>query len=502
VTVDVPPVAGGQKVTAAWGNQVRTDLLELQTKTSSWVDVKEFGAVGDGVTDDTAAIQAAIDAAYAAGSVTFVSPGTFLLSAYLRGKGIIRGAGRRLSTIKQSLTSDACIDIDSLSDWEVSDLTCELPAGSTNRAGIRIRGEGSNGSVHRVSIIKGGLYVAGNEPVWANGAATVNGRQRQLVLDSVWSFDAVEIGISLESVQGCDLIAPQINGAVIDGVKLLHTCDDVTILGGFATGCGQEGIDAFMGGFNLTIVGFKAFDNTGNGITVKSDDNLYDPGNFQPQGQTTIIGVICRDNAAYGLTIDRQGSTDDPTNWLLSHTTVHGGVFEGNTVAGIKVRARNVSLIAPVCRRNGQQGIHFLPEAMDCDVISPQVSGNGQTTVNVYDGIHVAGTRNRVIGGFSIGKDADSIKNDGDYAGLTGTQRYGVVIASGSTNCEVHNVTAFGNVTGDVVSFGTGGLIRSRDKLNVLPKSNIIGSKGGNAALASLLPALAALGLVTDSTTA
>ncbi len=44
-----------------------------------WVDVKAQGAVGDGVTDDTAACQAAVDAAWAVGGVVYLPPGEYAL---------------------------------------------------------------------------------------------------------------------------------------------------------------------------------------------------------------------------------------------------------------------------------------------------------------------------------------------------------------------------------------------------------------------------------------
>lgn len=55
----------------------------VQAKLSDTVNVFDFGAVGDGVTDDTAAIQAAIDSLPGTGGVVFFNPGTYLISSTL-----------------------------------------------------------------------------------------------------------------------------------------------------------------------------------------------------------------------------------------------------------------------------------------------------------------------------------------------------------------------------------------------------------------------------------
>ncbi|MCP9480385.1 right-handed parallel beta-helix repeat-containing protein [Shimia sp. CNT1-13L.2] len=76
----------GLDLTGAIGGVVRIDDLEVIDITSAylrdmmdWVDVRDFGAVGDGITDDSAAFAAANDAAD--GREVLVSEGTYFLDA-------------------------------------------------------------------------------------------------------------------------------------------------------------------------------------------------------------------------------------------------------------------------------------------------------------------------------------------------------------------------------------------------------------------------------------
>jgi hypothetical protein len=59
-----------------------SSLRTVQDKLAESVSVKDFGAVGDGVADDTAAIQAALDAS----NSVYVPPGVYLLSATLHSR--------------------------------------------------------------------------------------------------------------------------------------------------------------------------------------------------------------------------------------------------------------------------------------------------------------------------------------------------------------------------------------------------------------------------------
>lgn len=87
---------------AGTGATQRTALAKLRDT----VSVKDFGAVGDGVADDTAAIQAAI----ISGKQVFFPSGTYLCNVYM-GNTILFGEGSILSIIKPYNTAVAAVTV-------------------------------------------------------------------------------------------------------------------------------------------------------------------------------------------------------------------------------------------------------------------------------------------------------------------------------------------------------------------------------------------------------
>lgn len=99
----------------------------VQAKLRESVSVKDFGAVGDGVTDDTAAIQAAIDSG--ALSVKFPS-GTYMVDGNIELPLHVNliGDGYRVSTIESSsgvasITISGGVLVDGTSDHTIQDLS-------------------------------------------------------------------------------------------------------------------------------------------------------------------------------------------------------------------------------------------------------------------------------------------------------------------------------------------------------------------------------------------
>lgn len=109
------PIPGSDNNT--WGN-VLNDFLSREhngdgtlrnvvRKDSLSVNVKDYGAVGDDIANDTAAIQAAIAALPTGGGVVFFPPGTYKITAAiaLRNALTLQGAGGSASVIHQTSTS-------------------------------------------------------------------------------------------------------------------------------------------------------------------------------------------------------------------------------------------------------------------------------------------------------------------------------------------------------------------------------------------------------------
>ena len=63
-------------------------LQSVQTKLEQYISVKDFGAVGDGVTDDTAAIQAAEDACAVSGQALLFPAGTYRCNSGITKKSV------------------------------------------------------------------------------------------------------------------------------------------------------------------------------------------------------------------------------------------------------------------------------------------------------------------------------------------------------------------------------------------------------------------------------
>lgn len=124
----------------------------VQAKLRESVSVKDFGAKGDGVTDDTAAIQAALDSG---ASLVFFPLGTYKITTVLtaRQKTVLYGAGKGKSVISAvgCAALYAANSVQGTYDINIRDLSLSGDSSGSGRNGIQLMGD-SGVNVGRVSI--------------------------------------------------------------------------------------------------------------------------------------------------------------------------------------------------------------------------------------------------------------------------------------------------------------------------------------------------------------
>lgn len=146
-----PRVAGDGSVSQSLSSAVKSGTVfrSLAERFAEIINVKDFGAKGDGVTDDTAAIQAAINLAVGVGRRVSMSAGTYLTSATLVWPAdwpvALVGEGVETTIINYTGNGDAVDIFDAGADTKFIKSSIEC---------LRISGNGAT-SVNGISIRQG-----------------------------------------------------------------------------------------------------------------------------------------------------------------------------------------------------------------------------------------------------------------------------------------------------------------------------------------------------------
>ena len=108
----------GLDLTGANGGLVRIDDIQIEDITAAylrdlldWVDVRDFGAKGDGIADDSAAFEAADTAAATTGRQLLVSTGTYLLANDVSLESVTRFEGTVTMPVNKRLTMTRSFDL-------------------------------------------------------------------------------------------------------------------------------------------------------------------------------------------------------------------------------------------------------------------------------------------------------------------------------------------------------------------------------------------------------
>lgn len=428
------------------GQSVSGDTLTIsKTKrlfgTKFWVDVKTYGAVGDGVTDDTAAIESAINSLSSTGGTVYFPSGTYRCASSL--------------------------------DISHSNITLQ----GNGWTSIIFHGNGVNNDVIRIASSKTNVTIRdlavdgnkANQTTFSVGIKT-QGSNDGLKIINVYVHDTFNSGILIEDSQNI----------------LIEKCylKDIGKTGSDTNFYGV-GID-FQQSKNWTVRNCTIEGTLSNGIHSKGT-SPYNPINFVIEGnkisgvitdQKSCIhledakdGVINGNNlfdtadATFGINaIYVKGQTSTYSNCVISNNTASNisGVFienqsGGNVITGNRCKSGTVT--------SSQNGIWVGAEAHDTLIV-------GNTIEQAEEqGIYVNGTNHNVTIANNIIKNTQSsgagiylfcssgTKRDIFIYGNqiyddqgTPTQAYGIQATGGGTfsNIQVFGNYFSGNITSDV----------------------------------------------------
>lgn len=307
-------------------------------------NVKHFGAVGDGTTDDTVAIQAAIDAAVArGGGSVFVPEGTYLISSALTLDSFVSLVGEGIgSKITQSSTTADCVTGTTLQYVTIRDIFIDGPDSGSGRGiyfsdggnssnqnivmqNVVVSQFGSHGIVMETPIISN-LIGVNSQNNGGHGfymtTSTTGGTS--VSFNACFANDNPQAGFHLNqlhysSMQGCAADACGIG-------YLLATCQSTVL-----SGCGSElmvATDAtydgtafkLSGGNTCALVNCYNYQNKSKAVWLTSSQNQTQIQGFRentPSG-TATVGIQV-DSTCQGVTLT--GNKTTTANSITTGTT-------------------------------------------------------------------------------------------------------------------------------------------------------------------------------------
>ncbi len=291
-------------------------------------NTKDFGALGDGITDDTAAIQATIDAAAAAG-----------------GGEVVLGAGTYIVSGGEE-PSDGCLMLKSnvtLSGAGMGETIIKLADGSDTKVTGIVRsayGEETHDFGMKNLTLDGNRdATTGKVDGWFNGYIPgSDGKDSNVTLDSVeikdcsgYGFDPHEqtvnmvIKNSVSHGNGLDgFVADYLSDSVFEnnvaydndrhGFNVVTSTHDFTLSNNVAYGNGSTGIVVQRGSenipspANITITGGAVYGNGAEGVLIKLSS------------QVSVSGVDIHDNGSAGVRIYGSTGVDVFDNTLSNNS--------------------------------------------------------------------------------------------------------------------------------------------------------------------------------------
>lgn len=411
----------------------------------TYFNVKDYGAKGDGTTNDTTAVQAAMDAATTAGGGEVAFPrGTYMVNGLtVNGDNLtLRGVGRTASIIKTRTASTAgkLVDASWRKHLTVTDLGFDGSSHATTLSGIYNAAAGfdkyltvtrcrfANFMPSNTSNTQGAIYawhasevtVTDCEFVDCGRAINLDDPTRCTVIGNHITSpgNVMATGILVRAgamVQGKVTIASNyVHGAKHDpsgfgteghAIAVLQA-RDTKIIGNTCLSSGR-GVLISTNAFGAVVEGNVCNGNTDAGIRIEpSIDASTTVGSNAPRG-CTVVGNVTHNNLAQGITIS-----------YAAASTVANNLTHDNGADGIAIDSDRVLCIGNTCYNNWK-------------TMAPGGEGGTKAGIRNYQGTGVIMVGNTCF-------DNQTVK----------TQLYGISIGDRSPVIFANNLS--GNGTADI----------------------------------------------------
>lgn len=485
--------------TRQWGAvdvaQVAAALNDIRTVIRASLDVKQFGAVGDGVADDAPAIQAALNAAAVVsgavyGSIVSMPRGLYLCGSQIsipNGVGLC-GAGPTATLIKASNTFSAASLIRNTTQngtQEFAFLESLSVLGNKGGGALCTTAVVDFVSLFLNSYVRDVVIQDGSNVGLRIGAAGSPGGAGPMLIENVWCLNNTGGGFLGEEIAG--------NAGAAVGICCINLASE-------HQGPGRSAIYL-------------------KGLGGASQWNFY---NTHIEQGGTDAGRTC-------ITLDGISRVMfDGVQLMWGGSAGQTGIAITNVAQNVEIQIRgvlNLNLINPILSdaKNGvTYGSGNVPWYVTPEVTAPPAlnflpigSGNSavfQSAAGVAKAWftslgQITGASPNLAGLDVVGAALGPAGDDRVMAFVNhaSTNVYGLLFPNaGGGVLDLNHLTSGANI----LRFGTDGSFRHMSSkggffgASAVVKPTVTGSRGGNAALASALTALAGLGLVTDSTTA
>lgn len=414
-------------------------ILERADTDATPVSVTRYGAVGDGVTDDTAAIRAAI--AGANGRPILFPVGTYNISGQLSipSGTTLLGHGR-LSEIRQVTTAPFVM----LHSDGSSDITVR---------GLFLNGNRSNRQSGTTESVGDGTSKA----IWFR--APDSAPCRNIVIEDVQVENMGDVGIMLFNVEHITIDRCRVHDTRRDGIDVWFNCRYVTITDCVVTECGDDCL-SFAGDLSghvgagpvrdVTVVG---------GVLSQRSDTVYGRGVWiGGVDNLTLTGVVVADTHGHGIMVDQSYVAGYPSNRVvISNCVVEGGGDSSNLHSGISIIKGNDVVVQGCVVKDGySNGIVVSAAALRVVLQNNTVTGGGHTAA---DGIECAAPGAMITGNK-----------------ITGTPAYGIFLNGASDS------VVTGNYLGDIGTSGAQTAIRVENTARAMVTNNNIVKGSGTVA--------------------